>query len=162
MKFTVTVEIEASTAAEAISKLVNGAATGAPVKTETAKASAPAPAPAKPAAAATPATSAPVPAPATSAPVPAPATSAPVPAPATTPDAGAAKYGGLTLTEVRSVLTPLMTGANVPLKPVITALINTYAGQLSAVDPRSFPELIEKAKALGEEFDNTGVVPSLS
>ena len=144
MKFTVTVEIEASTAAEAISKLVNGAATGAPVKTETAKASAPAPAPAKPAAAAT------------------PATSAPVPAPATTPDAGAAKYGGLTLTEVRSVLTPLMTGANVPLKPVITALINTYAGQLSAVDPRSFPELIEKAKALGEEFDNTGVVPSLS
>lgn len=149
MKFTVTAEIEASTAAEAISKLVNGAATSATVKAETAKdsaapAKASAPAPAKPAAAAT------------------PATSAPAPAPATTPDAGAAKYGGLTLTEVRSVLTPLMTGANVPLKPVITALINTYAGQLSAVDPRSFPELIEKAKALGEEFDNTGVVPSLS
>ena len=108
--------------------------------------------PAKPAAAVTPAAKAPAPAP----------TPAAAPAPATTPDAEAAKYGGLTLTEVRKVLTPLMTGANVPLKPVITELINTYASQLSAVDPRSFPELIEKAKALGEEFDNTGVVPSLS
>jgi len=139
MKFTVTAEIEASTAAEAISKLVNGAPTSAPVKAEIAKDSA------------TPTKTATV-----------KAETAKDPAAPSKPAPAVVESSGMTLTEVRSVLTPLMTGANVPLKPVITALINTYAGQLSAVDPKSFPELVAKAKALGEEFDNTGVVPSLS
>lgn len=134
MQFT----IEAKSIAEAIA-ILTAAAGGAPAKAETAKdAAAPAKAPAAaPAAAKAPA-------------------AAPTPAPA--PAAAA----GMTLTEVRAKLTPLMTGANVPLKPVITALINTYAAQLSAVPEDKFAELVARAEALGADFDNTGVVPTLS
>ena len=134
MQFT----IEAKSIAEAIA-ILTAAAGGAPAKPEVTKdAAAPAKAPAAaPAAAKAPA-------------------AAPAPAPA--PAAAA----GMTLTEVRAKLTPLMTGANVPLKPVITALINTYAAQLSAVPEDKFAELVAKAEALGADFDNTGVVPTLS
>lgn len=134
MQFT----IEAKTIAEAIA-ILTAAAGGAPAKAETTKDAA---APAKAPAAAPAAAKAPTPAPA---PAPAPAAAA-----------------GMTLTEVRAKLTPLMTGANVPLKPVITALINTYAAQLSAVPEDKFAELVARAEALGADFDNTGVVPTLS
>mgnify|MGYP006921359017 FL=1 len=134
MQFT----IEAKTIAEAIAQLT-AAAGGTVAKAETTKDAA-APAPAK-------------------APAPAPAPAkAPAPAPAPAPAAAA----GMTLTEVRAKLTPLMTGANVPLKPVITQLINTYAAQLSAVPEDKFAELVARAEALGADFDNTGVVPTLS
>lgn len=136
MQFT----IEAKTIAEAIA-ILTAAAGGAPAKAETAKDAA---APAKAPAAAPAAAKAPAP--------------APTPAPAPAPAAAA----GMTLTEVRAKLTPLMTGANVPLKPVITALINTYAAQLSAVPEDKFAELVARAEALGADFDNTGVVPTLS
>lgn len=130
--------IEAKTIAEAIAQLT-AAAGGTVAKAETTKDAA-APAPAK-------------------APAPAPAPAkAPAPAPAPAPAAAA----GMTLTEVRAKLTPLMTGANVPLKPVITQLINTYAAQLSAVPEDKFAELVARAEALGADFDNTGVVPTLS
>lgn len=135
MQFT----IEAKTIAEAIA-ILTAAAGGAPAKAETTKDAAPAKAPAAAPAAAK---------------APAPA---PTPAPAPAPAAAA----GMTLTEVRAKLTPLMTGANVPLKPVITALINTYAAQLSAVPEDKFAELVARAEALGADFDNTGVVPTLS
>lgn len=126
--------IEAKTIAEAIA-ILSAAAGGTVAKAETAKDAA---APAKAQAAAPAAAKAPA--------------AAPAPAAA----------AGMTLTEVRAKLTPLMTGANVPLKPVITALINTYAAQLSAVPEDKFAELVARAEALGADFDNTGVVPTLS
>lgn len=135
MKFTI--EIEAKTLAEAMQILY---AEGVKLTTPTKDAAAPAKPPTTP----------PAPAPAK------PPVAAPAPAPA------AAAETTLTLTEVRAKLTPLMTGANLPLKPVITALINTYAPQMSQVPTDKFPELVAKAEALAVEFDNTGVVPSLS
>ena len=132
MKFTVTAEIEATTAAEAISILCNGAPAKAPVAAVT---------PAKaPALAAAPAV--------TQAAAPAPAAPAP------------AASSGPTDVEMRAVLAPLMTGANVPIKGLITQLIQSYAATLTLVVPDQRPELLRRAKAIAADFDATGVAPT--